>query len=200
VEPHLGQLERRMKHTIFAFEICAKFEPGGRLHSELRKLVTEAAANPTLQQKWHYYKRAVEELQVAVPLFHRGCWDYFEDDTRARTDYEQWVAGMVTEEGARHQPSGDDPYRGAGRYLTWTMAFLMVHDSPTDHAVRRLCSIPQDRLWHRDTFQRILWGLGVLNFASIKSDVSYLIPRDVGWGLTIEDLGAPKFQYLRPIV
>ena len=43
-------------------------------------------------------------------------------------------------------------------------------------------------------------SLGVLNFASIKSDCSYLIPRDVGWGLTLEDLAAPKFQYLRPIV
>ena len=189
-----------MKHSIFAFEICARFEPGGRLHSELRKLVTEAEPNPTLQQKWRYYKQAIDELQVAVPLFYRGCWDYFDDDTRARADYDQWVAGMVTEEGARPEPSGDDAYRGAPRYLTWTMAFLILNESPTDLAVKRLCDVPQDRLWHRDTFHRILWGLGVLNFASIKSDVSYLIPRDVGWGLTDQDLAEPKFQYLRPIV
>jgi hypothetical protein len=189
-----------MKHSIFAFEICAKFEPGGRLHTELRKLVTEAEPNPSLQSKWRFYKRAIDELQVAVPLFERGCWDYFDNDARARADYDQWVAGMVTEEGARQVPSGDDPYRGAARYLTWTMAFLMVADSPTDLAVRRLCNFPEARLWHRETFQRILWGLGILNFASIKSDVSYLIPRDVGWGLTVEDLAQPKFQYLRPLL
>ena len=194
------QLGRRMKHSIFAFEICARFEPGGRLHSELRRLVTEAHANPSLQQKWQFYKHAIDELQVAAPLFDRGCWDYYDNDARARADYEQWVGGMETEEGARTQPSGDDPYRGSLRFLTWTMAFLIVNDSPTDLAVRRLCDIPQARLWHRDTFQRILWGLGILNFASIKSDVSYLIPRDVGWGLTLEDLALPKFQYLRPIV
>ncbi len=153
-----------MKH--FAFEICAKFEPGGRLHTELRKLVTEAEANPSLPAKCRFYKRAIDELQVAAPLFERGCWDY----------------------------------RGSARYLTWTMAFLMIEGSHTDLAVRRLCDFPDSRLWHRDTFQKILWGLGVLNFASIKSDVSYLIPRDVGWGLTVEDLAQPKFQYLRPLL
>lgn len=189
-----------MKSSIFALEVCARFEPGGRLHTELRRIVTSSPVSASLQQKWLFYRHAISELLVAVPLFHRGCWDYFEDDTKAKADYEQWVAGMVTEEGARPQPSGDDPYRGSARYLTFTMAFLLVNGSPTDHAVRQLCDIPEARLWHRDTFQHILSGLGVLNFASIKSDVAYLIPRDVGWGLTDEDLAHPKFQYLRPIV
>lgn len=192
-----------MQHSIFAFEVAARFEPGGRLHSELRRLVTQSTAHAgqaTLQQKWLFYKQAIGELLIAVPLFQRGCWDYFDNDAKAQADYNQWVAGMVTEEGARNQPSGGDPYRGSSRYLTFTMSFLLVNGSPTDIAVRRLCEIPQDRLWHRQTFQHILAGLGVLNFASIKSDVAYLIPRDVGWGLTDEDLALPKFQYLRPIV
>jgi hypothetical protein len=75
-----------------------------------------------------------------------------------------------------------------------------VNDSPTHHAVRRLCNRSQSHLWRRGTFHHILSGLGVLNFASIKSDVCYLIRRDVGWGLTVEDLAHPKFQYPRPIV
>ena len=107
---------------------------------------------------------------------------------------------MVSEEGARLEPLADDPYRGAPRYLTFTMAFLLVNGSPTDEAIRRLCTITEDRLWHRQTFQHILFGLGVLNFASVKSDVAYLIPRDAGWGLTLEDLGHTKFDYLRPII
>lgn len=189
-----------MKHTILAIEICAKFEPGGRLHESLRRALAEHAPNANLQQKWMFYKQVVGELIVAQPLFYKGCWDYFEDDTKARASYEQWVGGMVSEEGARTAPSGDDPYRGGARYLTFTMAFLMVHDSPTDHAVRRLCDVPQNLLWHRQTFQKLLLGLGVVNFASIKSDVAYLIPRDVGWGLTDEDLALPKFAYLRPLV
>ena len=79
------------------------------------------------------------------------------------------------------------------------MSFLIVNGSPTDLAIRQLCNFNEQHLWHRQTFQHILAGLGVLNFASIKSDVAYLIPRDVGWGLTDEDLAQPKFQYLRVI-
>ena len=188
-----------MKHSLFALEVAARFEPGGRLHTELHKLITSSPVNATLQQKWAFYKHAVQELLVALPLFHRGCWDYFDNDVQAKASYDQWVAGMVTEEGARPQPSGDDPYRGSSRYLTFTMAFLIVNGSPTDEAVRDLCTIPQDQLWHRQTFQQILAGLGVLNFASIKSDVAYLIPRDTGWGLTDEDLAHQKFNYLRPV-
>lgn len=189
-----------MKHTVFAFEVCARFEAGGRLHNELRRLVTTATAQPSLQQKWAYYRDAVRELLVALPLFERGCWDYFDDDAKARASFDQWVGGMVTEEGARPEPSGDDPYRGTPRYLTWTMAFLMIEGSPTDLAMRRLCDVPERDLWKRQTFHRLLSGLGVLNFASIKSDVAYLIPRDVGWGLTAQDLAHAKFEYLRPLV
>jgi len=189
-----------MLHSIFAFEACARFEHGGRLHSELHRLVTSHPQLATLQQKWAFYRAVVAELLAGLPLFERGCWDYFDNDAKARADYDQWVGGMVSEEGARAQPSGHDPYRGEARYLTFTMAFLLVQGSPTDIAIRRLCDIPQAELWHRSTFQRILSGLGALNFASIKSDVAYLIPRDSGWGLTQDDLAQPKFHYLRPLV
>ena len=189
-----------MKHSLFALEVAARYEPGGRLHTELHRLLTTAPANAALQQKWMFYKQAVKELLVAMPLLTRGCWDYFDDDAKAKASYDQWVAGMVTEEGARPEPSGADPYRGSARYLTFTMAFLIVNGSPTDDAVKELTAIPEDRLWYRQTFEHILSGLGVLNFASIKSDVAYLIPRDNGWGLTDEDLAHQKFNYLRPIV
>ena len=36
-----------------------------------------------------------------------------------------------------------------------------------------------------------------VSFASVKGDVMYLIPRDDGWALTAQDLGLPKFEYLR---
>jgi hypothetical protein len=189
-----------MKHSIFALEVCARFEAGGRLHTQLRSLLHAHPFHATLQQKWQFYADVGRELLVALPLFERGCWDYFDDDARALRDYDQWVAGMTTEEGARKEPSGNDPYRGTPRFLTFTMAFLLVNESPTDVALRRVCEVPEDRLWHRETFRHLLSNLRVLNFASIKSDVAYLIPRDDGWGLTTEDLALPKFQYLRPLV
>jgi hypothetical protein len=77
----------------------------------------------------------------------------------------------------------------------------MAHGSAVDLALRSICQIPEPQLWHRATFHRILQGVfGALNFASIQSDVAYLIPRDPGWGLTSDDLVQPKFAYLRPIM
>ncbi|AKV03291.1 hypothetical protein AKJ09_09954 [Labilithrix luteola] len=189
-----------MNCSIFALELCARFEPGGRLHTQLLGLLRNHPANANLQQKWHFCRQAASELLVALPIVERGCWDYFDDDARARHDYAQWVRGMTTEEGARTTPSGDDPYRGGPRYMTFTMAFLLVNGSHTDLALRRVCEIPEQRLWHRETFRHILSNLGVLNFAGIQSDVAYMIPRDAGWGLTLEDLQLPKFHYLRPLV
>ena len=46
-------------------------------------------------------------------------------------------------------------------------------------------------------FQRILQGIGYLNFAAVKGDVIYLIPGDDDWGLTVQDLTDEKFEYLR---
>jgi hypothetical protein len=188
-----------MKHSIFAFEICARFEPGGRLHTALRDLVRGHPANATHQQKWLFYKTVSEEIRSSMALVEKGCWDYFDEDKRALRDYDQWVAGMVTEEGARREPSGSDPYRGDPRWMTFTMAFLLVNESACDVAIRELCDIPEANLWKRETFWRILAGIKLLNFASIKSDVAYLIPRDDGWGLTQHDLAQPKFAYLRAL-
>lgn len=60
-----------------------------------------------------------------------------------------------------------------------------------------LCAIPEANLWHKETFARILRGVACVSFASVASDVLYLIPRDDEWALTAQDLQAPKFEYLR---
>lgn len=186
-----------MLNSYFAMEVCARYEAGGRLHETLRRQLADHPSNATHQQKWTFYKRCSFELLNGLSIVERGCWDYYNDDARAKKDYAQWVAGMTTEEGARTTPSGDDPYRGEPRFMTFTMAFLILQDSACDLAMRKLCDIPEPALWRRSTFQHILSGLNVLNFAAIESDVAYLIPRDAGWGLTVEDLAQPKFQYLR---
>lgn len=200
MEPHrLRRVVELMLNTVFALEICAKYEAGGRLHGALRHLVQTHPKDATLQQKWQFYRAVTAELLNGFPLFEMGCWDYFEDDAKAKASFDQWCRGMTTEEGARREPSGTDPYRGDPRYLTFTMAFLMLKDSPCDAAMRRLCEVPEEALWQKATFRRILEGLGVLNFASIAGDVAYLIPRDDGWGLTRADLTDPKFHYLRAL-
>ena len=97
----------------------------------------------------------------------------------------------------RARPHG--PYRPEPRYMTFTMAMLLAQNSPADMAMRQLCNIPQPMLWNRSSFARILQGMRIVSFASVKSDVLYLIPGDDAWGLTLQDLSEPKFEYLRPI-
>lgn len=188
-----------MKHSILAVELCARFDPDGALHATLGGLLAAHPVNATHQQKWLFYKNACEALQAHFTFVEKGCWDYFDDDKRAQDDYDQWVSGMMTEEGARAEPAPNDPYRNEPRYLTFTMVFLLVQGSACDAAIRELCNVPEAALWQRATFWRILGGMRALNFASIKSDCAYLIPRDSAWGLTAQDLAQPKFHYLRPI-
>ncbi len=187
-----------MEHSIFAIEVCCPLDPP--VHRALRSLVVDHPEHSGYQEKWALYRRAAELIIGQLERVDRGCWDYFDDNARALRDYDMWVAGMTTAEGARTEPSGQsDPYRGSPRYMTLTMAFLIVQNSPTDLAMSSLCNIPVPDLWKRASFARILNGMGALSFSSVKSDVIYVIPGDDGWGLTSEDLADPKFEYLRAV-
>jgi hypothetical protein len=186
-------------HSIFAIEVCLPLDTA--LLSTLRGLILEHPERSGYQEKWLQYRQASQAVAAHAGRLVKGCWDYFDDDTRALRDYDMWVAGMTTEEGARTEPSGEsDPYRGTPRYMTLTMAFLLVQNSPTDMEMSTLCNVPAPLLWKRDTFARILEGIGALSFASVKSDVIYVIPGDRGWGLTEEDLAQSKFEYLRTVL
>ncbi len=187
-----------MQAVIFAMELCFPFEAG--FHASLRDRIASQPPALGLQQKWDCYHALHQDLLVNLSRAERGCWDYFDDDDRAQSDYRMWVKGMITDETARTTPSGrSDPYRGLPRHMTVTQAFLINQDSPTADALARLCNIRQGRLWHRETFSQILNGLGAINFASVESDVLYLIPRDDDWALAPEDLEESKFEYLRAI-
>jgi hypothetical protein len=190
-----------VEHAVFAVEVCMRLVPESALHASLRDLVAGAPARMGLHQKWTLYRQASTLLVDHLSLLERGCWDFFDDDQRARRDYDMWTKGMTTEEGARPAPSGlPDPYRGDARYLTFTMAFLLVQGAPSARTLAAVCKVPEAELWKRDTFARILQGMGHLSFASVASDVVYLLPRDDGWGLTAQDLQHEKFAYLRQVI
>lgn len=191
-----------MKSSLFSMEIAARIDRAPNLLPMLRAAVANQPPAIALQQKWQAYRTACEALLGNLGAIERGCWDYFDDHSRAEKDFKMWLGGMTTEEGARKQPSSGaqgGPYRGEPRYLTFTMTFLMVSPSPSDSAMSRLCTIPDRDLWRREVFGRLLAGMGVINFASVQSDVMYLLPRDESWGLTADDLAEEKFKYLRPL-
>jgi len=187
-----------MSRSIFALELCARMDDRGELHKNLREAIPLDSAMLTPGQKWQSYHRATQILLYNLHAAERGCWDYFDDDERAENDFAMWKHGMTSAEGAR---AGARPLSTSEpRYLTFTLALQLVRDSPSDLALRKECNIPEPRLWHRQTFAHLLHHFGAISFASVHADVAYLIPRDIEWALTAEDLTAAKFHYLRPIV
>jgi hypothetical protein len=187
-----------MNHSIFAIELCMRLEAGSPLRAELHQLITNHPAQTSPGRKWQLLRRVTELLVENEHLFELGCWDFFDTDAKALADYDMWSNGMITEEGARTEPSwgldGDEP-----RFMTFTLALLLAAGTQCERDLAALCEVPEDRLWKKKTFLKILRGLGVVNFAAVKSDVLYLIPGDESWGLTPADLREPKFDYLRPV-
>jgi len=187
-------------HSIFALELCLQMVPGDPLRAHLQQLIEQHPAHSSRRDKWRLYLHVSQLLQGRLQYAISGCWDFFDDDGRALRDFNMWSGGMTTLEGARLTPSGPaDPYRGDHRYMTFTMALLLQHGTPSERSLSHACRVPDADLWKRATFARLLDSLGGISWASVKADVIYLIPRDESFGLTAEDLRAPKFEYLRPL-
>jgi hypothetical protein len=186
-----------VNHNILAIELCLRLEPRSDLREQLRNLVMRHPAASTPGKQWELLRRVAGLLIENEPLFEKGCWDFFEDDTRSLRDYEMWSKGMTTEEGARKGPSGTPS--GEPRYMTFTIALLLAAGTPCSRQMAVLCDVKEPDLWKKETFVRILRGLSKVSFAAVKSDVLYLIPGDGDWGLTAGDLEMPKFEYLRKI-
>jgi hypothetical protein len=187
-----------VSHSIFALELCVRLDQTGLLHQQLRQALPLQLTHMSAGQKWQQYHHATQLLLRNIEAAELGCWDYFEDEERARNDFDMWTKGMTTAEGAR--PESRQLVPGEPRYLTFTMAFLIVKGSPSDLALRRTCNIKETHLWRRDVFAHLLKHFGSVSFASVYRDVSYIIPRDPEWSLTRQDLTAKKFEYLRRIV
>ncbi len=189
--------------SILALELCMHYE--ANLHAHLRQAITQGTQSLAYGEKWQLYSRTTWQLVQHKHLWVSGCWDFFDEDMKARSDFNMWVQGMLTEEGARTAPHGQnfnyrDPAVGNELFMTFTMAALMVSQTPSERAVAAACSISEARLWQRSTFEHVLRSTHHLNFAAVEASTMYLIPRDPEWGLTTEDLKHPKFHYLRPIV
>lgn len=185
-----------MGSSILAIEFAARTFPGDPFRRALHEIIRPQATVTSRAQRRYLYSRAVHCIGMNWRSIERGCWDYFDDNDKAVADFDMWLKGMTTEEGVRHQPSHDPP----PRYLTFTMAFLLVSGSPTDLGVRARCNIPQNSLWRRDVFHQVLHVVTAIDFAHVRSDVAYLIPGDDAFALTPQDLAQQKFHYLRQLV
>jgi len=81
-----------------------------------------------------------------------------------------------------------------------TLAFLLRSGSNSDATAAGCCNgLKEAEYWKRDTFARIAACVGWLNFASVESDVLYLVPGDDSYALTTEDLLSQNYHYLRSL-
>ncbi len=190
-----------MQHSILAIELCLRLDAVPAVHARLRELLRSHPAEASFETKWRFHTRCAQLLAENLGAAERGCWDYFDNHERAVRDFDMWVKGMTTREGSRRAPSGPaESYRGSSaRYFTFTMAYLLLQGAPCDLQVRQQCHIPDGALWTRNSLHRVLHATRFLNFASVRGDVAYLLPRDDDWGLTTEDLAEEKFAYLRTL-
>lgn len=189
-----------MPRSIFAMELCLRFDAG--LPSALVPMLQRESDRPSPNELWTLWTQAARHLLWRKNAWVSGCWDYWDETNKAVAMYPDWVGSLMKEDGARTAPSGsNDPYRGNGEaFMTLTMACLLVHGTQSERAMAATCEIPESRLWHSASFERILQGIGNINFAVVDRATLYLIPRDDGWALTPDDLRNPKFGYLRPIL
>jgi hypothetical protein len=193
-----------MFYSVFAIEVALQYDAQSQVRSELRRLISEHSGLTSYAQKAWFYGVATDLLLREAPSFERGCWDYFDNEI-ALDKYNEWCNGLLKEEGVRTTPSlpgGRGPYRASGeaRYMTFTMAFLLARGSNSDRNLAARCNIPQGELWRRSVFTHLLQGIRLFNFASVRSDVIYMIPNQDDYGLTPEEMQSEKFKYLRVLV
>ena len=88
-----------MEHSILAIEICAPYQAASPFHHGLREIVRNHPKAASLQQKWEIYRRITDLLVANIGTFEKGCWDFFDQDDKAQSDFAMWCNGMLTEEG-----------------------------------------------------------------------------------------------------
>jgi hypothetical protein len=182
-------------------EVCARLDLAPRLHASLAQRLATRLPHMSPQEKWEFYRAVCGEISACMGDVERGCWDFFDDPAIAKKQWEDWSRTLVNREGARKEPLRGDPYRGGEpRYMTFTIVMLLVKGSFSERALAQACEIPEPQLWLRSTFQRILYAIPSISFASVEGDVAYLLPRDPPYALTSGDLGTEQFNYLRPLL
>ena len=107
---------------------------------------------------------------------------------------------------ARKQPlpvGQADQYRGADekRFIVVCAAFLMDgHSGSSQHIERTLAALPRDKLWHKSSFDTVFRLIYSVNFATVASDVVFVLPGDTEYSLTEQDLAHDDYSFFRPMV
>ena len=201
-----------MSETLFAIELSMRIDPAGspptrsqdRLCAELRELA-RALPNGGSRAEAHAYWQHVSQLLLReLPFCTRGIWDYSNDDGEAARMFADYASTLKNKKGVRAVPSvmpGQSPMRSyAGElYCNVTFAWLVSTSSRTGRGLSISCAVAPNILWTRQTFGHLLRTMQLVDTGDLRSSVFYTIPADPSFALTVPDLAAQEFAYLRPI-
>jgi hypothetical protein len=177
-------------------QVARRLWPDDEFHGTLRDLTDVALKANTAPRKRDVYGRIANVLTRNMDTLELGIWDYWNEPDKVTSGFQDWVDGLDGKE-ARHTPAP----QGEDLWQVFTLAFLMKKGSNTDERLAAACQSSEEKLWRRKTFARILeQGVTGMNFATVKSEVIYLLPRSPAYGLTDADLKrSGNFDYLRPL-
>lgn len=182
--------------SILSMQIALPLESAYRRH--LHDLVLSTGDRAMVAHKQAFYQALSRALVEAARWFEYGVWDYWDDNEKAQAGFADWAAGLQGKE-ARSAP-GPVAAPGEKRYMLVTLAFLLRSGSNSDSTAASCCNaLKEGEYWQRATFVRLLNCVGWLNFASVESDVFYLVPGDDSFALTTEDLLSQNYHYLRSL-
>lgn len=182
--------------SYFAMQVARKMRPNDDVHAALRDLTDDALKAATGPRKRDVYSRVANLLSRQMHTLELGIWDYWNEQDKVTPGFQDWVDGLEGKEARRAPaPLGED------LWLVFTLAFLMKKGSNTDERMSEACDCSEEKLWKHKTFKRILDnGVTGMNFATVKSEVIYLLPRSAEYALTEADLKrSGNFDYLHPL-
>lgn len=191
------------ERSLFMTQVAVPLNPQAGFPDEFVHAIRHADIVASPGQKSQFYQWMGGKLIQALPYIDRGIWDFYGNTSEATQHFADWEDTLRMKE-ARHValPVSYDAYRGSGerRFVLVCAAFLMDGLSGcSQHIERTLSTVTEDRLWRRSTFDTVFRLFYTLNFATIQSDVCFVIPGDHAYALTEGDLAHDDYSFFRPL-
>jgi hypothetical protein len=194
-----------MASSLFAIQVFLPLPAGSSLRANLDQIVRQAPEYAGFEEKRLLYQRIASLIVPAVGWVELGNWDFTNDSSEAEGEYEQWCNGTLEDAQEREQRAAQAlaiPFRSAAptTYMFLTQLFLLQQGTTGEAYVAQSCNVPQEHLWTKQTFHRLLSIIPYINFLAVLSDAVYLCPGSDAQGITVEELQGERYKYLHRIV
>lgn len=190
--------------SLFMTQVVLPLSPSSGYPGDFVQLIRGFPARGTPAEKTSFYSYLAGKLLAGLPWMDRGIWDFYGNTEEALSQFADWEDTLQMKE-ARKQPLAvpAEGYRGDDqkRFVIVCAAFLMDGLSTSSQYIERtLGAVPQDKLWHKSTFDQVFRLMFSINFACVASDVVFVLPGDPEYALTEGDLAHADYSFFRPMI